>query len=156
MQIIDKIDKYIIEQLAINGRVSFANIAKDINLTDVAIKKRLDRLMQRGIIKSITAEIDYEILGFNEKIEILITIDPSKQNEILKKLKEMEDIKEVVEVTGEYNVLVRVMALDKSDLKMLLDNIFKIDGITKASILTLLKEHKNSKNLPRKILQTTF
>lgn len=156
MQIIDKIDKYIIEQLAINGRVSFANIAKDINLTDVAIKKRLDRLMQKGIIKSITAEIDYEILGFNEKIEILITIDPGKQNDILKKLKDMEDIKEVVEVTGEYNVLVRVMALDKSDLKSLLDNIFKIDGITKASILTLLKEHKNSKNLPRKILQTTF
>ncbi len=48
------------------------------------------------------------------------------------------------------------MALDKADLKMLLDNIFQIDGITKASILTLLKEHKNSKNLPRKILQTTF
>ncbi len=68
----------------------------------------------------------------------------------------MEDIKEVVEVTGEYNVLARVMALDKGDLKTLLDSIFKIDGITKASILTILKEHKNSKNLPRKILQTTF
>lgn len=156
MQIIDKIDKFIIEQLAINGRVSFANIAKEINLTDVAIKKRLDRLIQKGIIKSITAEIDYEILGFNEKVEILVTFDPAKQNEIIKKLKEMEDIKEVVEVTGEYNILIRIMALDKADLKMLLDNIFQIDGITKASILTLLKEHKNSKNLPRKILQTTF
>ncbi|MFA5745346.1 MAG: Lrp/AsnC family transcriptional regulator [archaeon] len=156
MQVIDKIDKYIIEQLAINGRISFANIAKEINLTDVAIKKRLDRLMQRGIIKSISAEIDYEILGFNEKIEILISIDPAKQNDILKKLKDMEDVKEVVEVTGEYNVLARVMALDKSDLKTLLDNIFKVDGITKISILTILKEHKNSKNLPRKILQTTF
>ncbi len=156
MQIIDKIDKYIIEQLAINGRISFANIAKEINLTDVAIKKRLDRLMQKGIIKSITAEIDYEILGFNEKVELLITIDPSKEGDILKKLKEMEDVKEVVEVTGEYNILVRVMALDKADLKSLLDSIFKIDGITKISILTLLTEHKNSKNLPRKIIQTTF
>lgn len=156
MQVIDKIDKYIIEQLAINGRVSFATIAKEINLTDVAIKKRLDRLIQKGIIKTISAEIDYEILGFNEKVEILITIDPSKQNEILKKLKDMEDIKEIIEVTGEYNILIRIMALDKSDLKYLLDSVFKIDGITKASILTLLKEHKNSKSLPRKILQTTF
>lgn len=156
MQVIDKIDKFIIEQLAVNGRVSFANIAKEINLTDVAVKKRLDRLIQRGIIKSITAEIDYEVLGFNEKAEILITIDPSKQNDIIKKLKEMEDVKEVIEVTGEYNIIARVMALDKADLKALLDSVFKIDGITKASILTMLKEHKNSKNLPRKILQTTF
>jgi Lrp/AsnC family transcriptional regulator for asnA, asnC and gidA len=156
MQAIDKIDKYIIEQLTVNGRASFANIAKDINLTDVAIKKRLDRLMQKGIIKAISAEIDYEILGFTEKAEMLITIDPSKQNEIIKKLKDIEDVKEVLEVTGEYNVIVRIMAIDKSDLKQLLDNIFKIDGITKISILTLLKEHKNSKNLPGKILQTTF
>ena len=93
MQVIDKIDKYIIEQLAVNGRVSFANIAKEINLTDVAVKKRLDRLTQRGIIKSITAEIDYEILGFNEKAEILITIDPSKQNDIIKKLKKWKMLK---------------------------------------------------------------
>lgn len=156
MHAIDKIDKYIIEQLTVNGRASFANIAKDINLTDVAIKKRLDRLMQKGIIKAISAEIDYEILGFTEKAEMLITIDPSKQNEIIKKLKDIEDIKEVLEVTGEYNLIVRIMAIDKADLKQLLDNIFKIDGITKISILTVLKEHKNSKHLPRKILQTTF
>lgn len=156
MQIIDKIDKYIIEQLAINGRISFANIAKEINLTDVAVKKRLDRLIQRGIIKSITAEIDYEILGFLEKVEILITVDPSKQNEIIKKLKEIEDVKEINEVTGEYNLLLRVIAIDKIDLKNILDVIFKVDGITKASILTFLKEHKYGKNLPRKILQTTF
>jgi len=156
MHVIDKIDKYILEQLTINGRTSFANIAKEINLTDVAIKKRLDRLFQRGIMKAISAEIDYEVLGFNEKAELLISIDPSKRKEILKKLSENEDIKEILEVTGEYNIIIKIMALDKNDLKILLDNIFKTDGITKISILTVLEEHKKSKNLPRKILQTTF
>jgi DNA-binding Lrp family transcriptional regulator len=156
MHIIDKIDKYILEQLNINGRISFANIAKEINLTDVAIKKRLDRLFQKGIIKSISTDIDYDILGFTEKAELLISVDPSKKKEILKKLTENEDIKEIYEVTGEYNIIIKVMALDKNDLKILLDNIFKIDGITKISILTILEEYKKSKTLPRKILQTTF
>ncbi len=153
---IDKIDKYIIEQLAENGRVSFANIAKEINLTDVAIKKRLDRLFQRGILKSITAEIDYDVLGFSEKVELLITIDPSKKNEIISNLKENEDVKEIYEVTGEYNLIVKIMAIDKNDLKIILNNIFKIDGLSKISMLTMIEEHKKSKNLPRKILQTTF
>ncbi len=153
---IDKIDKIIIEQLTENGRVSFANIAKEINLTDVAIKKRLDRLYQKGIIKSISAEIDYEVLGFSEKVDLLITIDPSKKKEIISKLKEVEDVKEINEVTGEYNFIIKIIALDKNDLKIILDNIFKTDGITKISILTLLEEHKKTKSLPRKILQTTF
>ncbi|MFH0906009.1 MAG: Lrp/AsnC family transcriptional regulator [archaeon] len=156
MMFLDKIDKYIIEQLTINGRVSFANIAKEINLTDVAIKKRLDRLMQKGIIKKISVEIDYEILGFNEKVELFLSIDPSKQKEIIKKLKEIEDIKEINEIAGEYNFIIKLIAIDKNDLKLILDNIYKIDGITKISIATILKSHKSSSALPNKILQTTL
>ncbi|NCC70949.1 Lrp/AsnC family transcriptional regulator [bacterium] len=156
MQIIDKIDKHIIEKLIADGRMSFANIAKDINLTDVAVKKRLERLKQRGIIKNIFAEVDYNIIGYNELLEILICIDPSKKNEIVKKLKESEDVLQLFEVTGEYTFICKIIAQDKQDLKLVLDNIYAIDGITKINILTFLKEHKNSKSLPNKILQTTF
>jgi len=156
MQIIDKIDKYIVEKLVADGRMSFANIAKDINLTDVAIKKRLDRLKARGIIKNISAEIDYEVVGFNEMVELLISIDPEKQATVVKKLGDIEDIIEVYEVIGEYNFIAKLIAVDKTNLKELLDAIFAIDGISKISILTLLKEYKNKKNLPTKIIQTTF
>jgi len=156
MQIIDKIDKHIIEKLIVDGRISFANIAKEINLTDVAIKKRLERLKQKGIIKNIFAEIDYIIIGFSEHIEMLITIDPPKQNEVIKKLKEIEDVILLRGVTGEYNLVAEVIATDKNSLKKILDNIYSIDGITKVNILTFIKEYKYSKNLPNKIIQTTF
>ncbi|MDD3975871.1 MAG: Lrp/AsnC ligand binding domain-containing protein [Candidatus ainarchaeum sp.] len=156
MQIIDKIDKHIIEKLIIDGRTSFANIAKDINLTDVAIKKRLERLKQKGIIKSIYAEIDYSIIGFLEIVDLLICVDPPKQKEILKKLKENDDVIKLIEVTGEYNYIAKIIAEDKADLKKVLDNIFSIDGIIKINTLTEIKEQKKSKNLPGKIIQTTF
>lgn len=156
MQIIDKIDKHIIEKLILDGRMSFANIAKDINLTDVAVKKRLERLKQRGILKNIFADIDYNVIGYNEIVTLLICTDPSKKEEVIKKLKENDDVLQAFEVTGEYNLLCKVIAQDKQDLKRGLDNIFGIDGIIKINTLTFLKEHKNSKNLPSKILQTTF
>lgn len=156
MQIIDKIDKHIIEKLIVDGRISFANIAKDINLTDVAVKKRLERLKQKGIIKSIYAEIDYSIIGFLEIVDILILIEVNKQKEVLKKLKENDDVIKLSEVTGEYNYIAKIIAEDKADLKKVLDNIFAIDGIIKTNILTEIKEHKKSKNLPGKIIQTTF
>jgi DNA-binding Lrp family transcriptional regulator len=156
MQIIDKIDKHIIEKLITDGRCSFANIAKDINLTDVAIKKRLERLKQRGIIKNIFAEIDYNVIGYLEIIEMLISIDPSKKNEIIKKLVSNEEIINIYEVTGEYNIVCKIIAQDKNNLTDILDNVYNIDGVKRVNILTILKEHKSSKNLPNKILQTTF
>jgi len=156
MQVIDKIDKHIIEKLIVDGRISFANIAKEINLTDVAIKKRLERLKQRGIIKSIYAEVDYFVIGFSEQVEMLILVDPPKQNEIIKKLKENEDVIKLKGVTGEYNLVAEIIATDKSNLKKILDNIYSIDGITRVNILTHIKDYKSSKNLPSKIIQTTF
>jgi Lrp/AsnC family transcriptional regulator for asnA, asnC and gidA len=156
MQIIDKIDKHIIEKLIIDGRTSFANIAKDINLTDVAIKKRLERLKQRKIIKNIFAEIDYQVIGFNETLFVLISIDPNKQKEVIRKIIENNDVINLTEVTGEYNLIAKIIAEDKADLKKVLDNIYAIDGITKINTLTKIKDHKNSKNLPNKIIQTTF
>ena len=156
MQIIDKIDKHIIEKLITDGRSSFANIAKEINLTDVAIKKRLERLKQKGIIKNIFAEVDFNKIGFLEIANLLISIEPTKQKEIEKKLMDNEDIIQITEIIGNYNYLVKIIAEDKGDLKLVLDNISKIDGIRNIVVLSVLKEIKNSKNLPSKVIQTTF
>jgi len=156
MQIIDKIDKHIIEKLITDGRISFANIAKEINLTDVAIKKRLEKLKQKGIIKSIYAEVDFNKIGFSESANILISIEPPKQKEIVKKLIDNNDIIQITEVVGNYNYLIKIIAEDKADLKSVLDNIYKIDGITNINVLSVLKEIKNTKNLPSKVIQTTF
>ena len=156
MKIIDKIDKHIIEKLITDGRVSFANIAKEINLTDVAIKKRLERLKQKGIIKNISAEIDFNRIGFLEIANLLISIEPNKQKEIEKKLIDNNDIIQITEIIGNYNYLIKIIAEDKADLKFVLDNIYKIDGINNINILSVLKEIKNTKHLPSKVIQTTF
>jgi len=156
MQIIDKIDKHIIEKLITNGRSSFANIAKEINLTDVAIKKRLEKLKQKGIIKNIYAEVDFNKIGFSESASLLISIEPPKQKEIEKKLIDNSDVIQITEVIGNYNYLIKIIAEDKIDLKSVLDNINKIDGITNINVLSVLKEIKNTKHLPSKVIQTTF
>ncbi|HOD89471.1 MAG TPA: Lrp/AsnC family transcriptional regulator [archaeon] len=156
MQVIDKIDKHIIEQLIVDGRMTFANIAKDINLTDVAIKKRLDRLKQKGIIKNIYAEIDYKVIGFTEDLIVLINAEPTKTNNVIKKLNDIDNIIKLYGVTGEYNLVAQLIAEDKENLQELLNSINTIDGILKITILTVLKEYKNSKNVPNKIIQTTF
>jgi len=54
LESLDKIDNKIISMLLEDGRTSFSAIAHEVNLTDVAIKKRFERLKRKGIINSIT------------------------------------------------------------------------------------------------------
>ena len=65
---LDKIDHIILQKLLEDGRASFSAIARDTNLTDVAIKKRFESLKRKGIIKAISAELNYKVLGFENPI----------------------------------------------------------------------------------------
>ena len=71
---LDSVDRKIIEQLLIDGRISFSAIAKQISLTDVAIKKRFERLVKRGIVSSIKAELNLKLLGYENPIYVQIMV----------------------------------------------------------------------------------
>lgn len=63
---LDKIDHKILQFLIEDGRASFSHIAREVKLTDVAIKKRIERLRMRGIINSFSAELNLKALGYQK------------------------------------------------------------------------------------------
>ena len=84
---LDKIDHKIIQKLLEDGRASFSAIAKEIALTDVAIKKRVERLKKRGIISNISAELNLKVLGYENPIFVQIRTEMSKNKDVIKRLK---------------------------------------------------------------------
>ena len=61
---LDKIDYKILEMLNKNSRITYAELAKEINLTANAIKKRIEELQKNGYILGYTVDIDPKVLGF--------------------------------------------------------------------------------------------
>ncbi len=63
---LDEKDKKIIEILKENSRTPYNEIAKKIGISDVGVKKRIDKLIENGFIKKFTVEVDmkkhYKIL----------------------------------------------------------------------------------------------
>lgn len=150
---LDKIDLKIIQALSENGRESFSAIAREVGLTDVAIKKRLERLLKKGVIKRITAELNLKVLGFENPVYIQLRTELSKNKMITKKLAEMDYVMELYQVLGEYNILLKLLIPNLEEAEIFVEKLGTIDGVLDVKTIVVLSQLKKSNTLPAFSLQ---
>lgn len=150
---IDKIDYQILKRLMEDGRTSYRAIADETELTDVAIKKRVDSLKRKGVISSISADLDLGVLGFESPLFIQIRTDLSKQKDLVKKIHSLEHIAEIYQVMGEYNMLLKAVLPDTDSTKEFLNRLGSLDGVIDMKSLMVLEKVKESNSLPGTVLQ---
>ena len=153
MESLDKIDHKILSLLLEDGRASFSVIAKEVNLTDVAIKKRFERLKRRGIINLITADLNMKALGFENPIFVQIRSELSKNKDVIKKLRELDYVIEIHQVLGEYNILVRLIVPDLDSAEKFVEMLGNMDGVLDIKTMVVISEVKKSRALPSSLQQ---
>jgi len=57
----DQLDRAILEELQVNGRISVADLARKIFLSPPAVYQRIKRLERAGMIRQYVALLDYEM-----------------------------------------------------------------------------------------------
>ncbi|MBI2529913.1 MAG: Lrp/AsnC family transcriptional regulator [Candidatus Diapherotrites archaeon] len=150
---LDKIDHKIIQKLLEDGRASFSAIAKEIALTDVAIKKRVERLKKRGIISNISAELNLKVLGYENPIFVQIRTEMSKNKDVIKRLKELDYIVELYQILGEYNLLAKLIVPNIESAETFINKLGTFDGILDVKTQVILTELKKTNTLPAHSLQ---
>lgn len=150
---LDKIDHIILEALLGDGRASFSAIARETNLTDVAIKKRVESLKRRSIISGITVDLNYKALGYENPIYVQIRSEVSKNKDIVKKLKAMDFVLELYQVLGEYNLISKLIVPNLESAEKFISQLGLIDGVIDIKTMVVLSELKKSTSLPSKTLQ---
>ncbi|HZX33776.1 MAG TPA: Lrp/AsnC family transcriptional regulator [archaeon] len=146
-------DHRIIQMLLEDGRASYSDIAKEVKLTDVAIKKRIERLKRRGLINSISADLNLKALGYENPIFVQIRSEISKNRDVIKKLKEMDYVIELHQVLGEYNIFAKLVVPDLDSAEKFIERLGNLDGILDIKTLVVISEVKKSKSLPSFSLQ---
>ncbi|MDT7890758.1 MAG: AsnC family transcriptional regulator, partial [Candidatus Nanopusillus sp.] len=61
---VDDIDNKIIKILLNNSRISNTKIARLLNISEASVRKRIKKIMEIGIIKKFTVELNYNLLGY--------------------------------------------------------------------------------------------
>ncbi|MFH0955381.1 MAG: Lrp/AsnC family transcriptional regulator [Candidatus Micrarchaeota archaeon] len=150
---LDKIDHKILQTLLEDGRASFSQIARDVDLTDVAIKKRVESLKRKGVISSISANINFRVLGFENPVFVQIRTEIAKNKDIIKKLQAMDSVIELHQVLGEYNFLAKVLVTDLSSAEKTIGMLGQVDGVLDVKTLVAVSQLKTIVALPTVTLQ---
>ncbi|MCG2888081.1 MAG: Lrp/AsnC family transcriptional regulator [Sulfolobales archaeon] len=144
---LDRLDKEILKILQEDGRISYSKIAQMLNMSESTIHMRIKRLRELGILRGFHADIDMEKVGLKVLAFVQLKADPKKYEQVLNVLKEMKEVAEIYDVTGEYYALVKVVVPSNEDLAKALDAIGKLDGVTDTYTMIVLRVIKEGKKV---------
>ena len=142
---LDDIDKRIIEMLQEDSRKPFVEIAKELGLSDPTIHGRVKKLQEAGVIEKFTAvlapaKVEKGIAAFVE-----INVKPDSIEEVIGNLGEIEEILEIHETFGDYDLIAKLRAKTNEDLRDLVAReIRTIPHIVNTKVTTVLKTRKEA------------
>jgi len=140
---LDQTDKKIIDILIENSRMSYADIARKLGVSEATVFKRIKKLKDEGVIESFTLRLEPSKIGKNVYISIGLTVNPVLLDEIAKKLSNFDEVSEVYITVGEHNIIAHALIKDNDAFNnFLMNKIYKLEGITKIDINIILKKLK--------------
>lgn len=140
---LDEVSKRIIEQLQEDGRRSYAAISKSVGLSEAAVRQRVARLLESGIIQ-IVAVTDPMQVGFRRAA--MVGIVASGDLEVLaERLSALPEADYVVITAGGFDVLVEVVCEDDEALLELVNRTIRgIQGVMRTETFMYLKLAKQT------------
>ena len=119
--VIDDTDRVILDSLIADCRISLRALASRAGLSAPAVRERIRRMEEMGVIEGFTIGVDARALGF--PLEAIVRLEPlpGKLRQVERALQAMPQILECSEVTGEDCFFARMVLRDIDDLGRLLD-----------------------------------
>lgn len=105
----DEIDLKILKELDKNARITAKELAELVFLSAPAVKSRIERLEELGIIEGYHAQIDYSKLGYLIKAYINLEMDPKLKPKFYPFIKSVDNVLECDCVTGTYSMLIKIV-----------------------------------------------
>src|ERR1700712_4492330 len=131
---LDDIDRRIIDLLILDCRMSLRAIGTEVGLTAPAVRDRILRLEDTGIIEAFSVRLNARALGF--LLEAILTVEPlpGKLRAVEQALRDIPEVLDCAVVTGDDCFVARFVLRDVSDLDRLLGPLHDI-ARTKTSIV---------------------
>jgi Lrp/AsnC family transcriptional regulator for asnA, asnC and gidA len=141
---LDETDKRILEMLQENARISYTEVARKLNVSESAIRKRVAALQREGVITKFTIKVDHGKLGLNTIAIVGLDVEPSKMLEIAQELCTLKELKCVATASGDHMIMLEVWSRNGKELNNLIsEKIGKIVGVKQVCPALILEKLKD-------------
>ena len=130
----DKYDRLLLAALIENGRASFADLARRVNLSPPAVADRVAKLEAAGIITGYHASVDLAKVGLPIECVIELRITDRDYKRTQEALENIPQLTLCHRVTGDACLLIKAAVASMPELQDLIDQIGKY-GATKTSLI---------------------
>ena len=140
---LDDVNKAIIRQLQADGRRSYAAIATAVGLSEAAVRQRVQRLLDAGVMQ-VVAVTDPMQVGFARQAMIGIKAEGDLRD-VADKLSALPEVDYVVITAGSFDILVEVVCEnDEHLLSLLNDSIRSVPGVHNTETFVYLRLAKQT------------
>ncbi len=145
-EMIDEEDRKIIAMLRENARRSLRSMAKEVKISPSSVRNRIERLVQKGIIKRFTVDVDPRKIGYELQVIVLVTSRPGASDSLFKALQSFPQISSVHWTSGPANFVCMIRVHDMNDLShFLTSELEKLKGVERVeSMFVMAQSEKDS------------
>jgi Lrp/AsnC family transcriptional regulator of lysine biosynthesis len=121
----DETDKKIIEVLKQNGRASNVELAKLVQLTEGAVRHRIEMLQQRGIIRKFTVELTTE----NEVSAVVMAKAKHETKKMMAEIINTKITDEAYEISGDYDACLIISGTNLDEIDKKIDKLRELKSV---------------------------
>jgi len=139
---LDETDNLIIQAMQKDGRVAFAQIAQELNVSPGMIRMRYNRLVEMGALK-VVAITNPLLMGYTTMAMIGIRTDGERMLEVAEKVSAFDEVIYLIVVSGRFDIMCEVVCRDHADLlQFLTEKLYKVEGVRESESFMHLKIQK--------------
>ena len=151
---LDEKDIVILENLSKNSREKLSVLAEKLQTSIPTIRSRIDKLEALGIIQHFSIVLSYDLLSDHPCYFILVKASPNSINSLLEVLDKKDEILELHELIGTYQIYIKTIPLSMHDFQVFITNLRELEGIIELNPMPLATTYKQEiSKLPSQEIQ---
>lgn len=136
---LDETDRAILRILQEDARTPFSEVARQIDMSSATVHDRVGRMEEAGVIEGYHAEVDPKAVGYGVSAFVGLRVEQGREEDALDRLHDIDGVSEIHLTTGEWDVILRVVAADTDSLRELMfEEIAEMDGFSRSQTMIIL------------------
>lgn len=141
---IDEIDKQILSLLHENSRISYTDIAKQVDLSRVAVQARINSLTEQGVIEKFTTVINPAKIGIHVSAFFNVEVEPQYLEQVATHLETEPAVTSLYHMTGPSKLHMHGIFTDNQEMeRFLAEKLYPLQGVVSVDCQILIKRYKS-------------